>query len=53
MTNPSDVPKPQVSIVINLSYVALGPEPGGDAGVVAFQAELVLQGPDDGFDALA
>ena len=30
-----------------------GPEAGGDAAAVAFEAELVLQGPDDGLDALA
>jgi hypothetical protein len=29
-----------------------GPETGGDAGVVVFEAELVLEGPDDCFDAL-
>jgi hypothetical protein len=29
-----------------------GPEAGGDAGVVVFEPELVLQGPDDRFDAL-
>ena len=28
------------------------PEPGRDAAAVAFEAELVLQGPDDGLDAL-
>ena len=29
-----------------------GPQPGGDAPAVAFEAELVLQGPDDGLDPL-
>ena len=28
------------------------PEPGRDASAVAFEAELVLQGPDDGLDPL-
>jgi len=27
-----------------------GPQPSGDAAAVAFQAELVLQGPDDRLD---
>ena len=30
-----------------------GPGSCGDAAAVAFEAELVLQGPDDGLDALA
>jgi hypothetical protein len=30
-----------------------GPETCGDAAAVAFEAELVLQGPDDGLDALS
>jgi hypothetical protein len=30
-----------------------GPEPGGDSAAVAVQAELALEGPDDGLDALA
>jgi hypothetical protein len=30
-----------------------GPESCGHAAAVAFEAELVLQGPDDGLDALA
>jgi hypothetical protein len=30
-----------------------GPEPGGDAAVVALEAELVLEGPVDGRDLLA
>ena len=30
-----------------------GPEAGGDAAAVAFEAELVLQRPDDGLDPLA
>src|SRR5215475_4265752 len=30
-----------------------GPQPGGDAAAVPFEAQLVLQGPDDGLDALA
>ncbi len=29
-----------------------GPQPGGDAAAVAFEAELVLQGPDDRLDPL-
>src|SRR6266852_3129811 len=29
-----------------------GPQPGGDAAAVAFEAELVLQRPDDPLDAL-
>jgi hypothetical protein len=29
-----------------------GPQPGGDASAVAFEARLVLQRPDDGLDAL-
>jgi hypothetical protein len=29
------------------------PQPGGDPSAVVFQAELVLQGPDDRFDPLA
>src|SRR2546429_3667086 len=29
-----------------------GPEPGGDAGTVAFESELVLQRPDDRLHAL-
>src|SRR5262249_32828534 len=28
------------------------PQPGGDPAAVTFEAELVLQGPDDGLDAL-
>src|ERR1022692_2698321 len=30
-----------------------GPQPGGYPAAVVFQAELVLQGPDDRLDALA
>jgi hypothetical protein len=29
-----------------------GPQPGGDASAVAFEAELALQWPDDDLDAL-
>src|SRR5262245_9735362 len=29
------------------------PQPGGDAAAVPFEAQLVLQGPDDGLNALA
>ena len=33
--------------------VDAGPQACGDAAAVAFESELVLQGPDDGLDALA